>query len=245
MVELQTIGVSRSFGGLQAVNRVDLAVHRGELRALIGPNGAGKSTLLNLLAGTLGPSAGSIRLGDRDITRTPVFERALLGIGRSFQVVTLFEGLTCRQVLELAMQRDVPARRWASPSGAAGIRRRAEEALDSAGLASIANEESTRISHGLQKRLEIALALANAPRVLLLDEPMAGMSAEERVSLRDVLRRVAERSTVIFVEHDIEMVMSLARRVTLLHNGAIVCEGSPDEVRHNPVAQEVYLRGER
>ena len=222
MVELRTIGVSRSFGGLQAVDRVDLTVRRGELRALIGPNGAGKSTLLNLLAGSLAPTAGSIHFGDKDITRTSVHQRALLGIGRSFQVVTMFEGLTCRQVLELALQRDVPARRWAAASGAALIRRRAEEALDSAGLASIADQDSTRISHGLQKRLEIALALANSPRVLLLDEPMAGMSAEERVALRDTLRQVAQTSTVVFVEHDIEMVMSLARRVTLLHNGSVV-----------------------
>ena len=156
----------------------------------------------------------------------------------------MFEGLSCRQVLELALQRDVPALRWASRSGAAPIRRRAEEALDSAGLAAIAEQDSTRISHGLQKRLEIALALANSPRVLLLDEPMAGMSAEERVALRDTLRQVAEKSTVIFVEHDIEMVMSLARRVTLLHNGAVVLEGTPGEVRDSPVAQDVYLRGQ-
>lgn len=219
-------------------------MHRGELRALIGPNGAGKSTLLSLLAGSLAPTSGSIHLGDRDITRASVHQRALLGIGRSFQVVTMFEGLSCRQVLELALQRDVPALRWASRSGAALIRRRAEEALDSAGLAAIAEQDSTRISHGLQKRLEIALALANSPRVLLLDEPMAGMSAEERVALRDTLRQVAEKSTVIFVEHDIEMVMSLARRVTLLHNGAVVLEGTPGEVRDSPVAQDVYLRGQ-
>lgn len=243
VVELETIGVSRSFGGLRAVDGVSLRVRRGELRALIGPNGAGKSTLLNLLAGTLAPSAGSIRLGARDITRASVHERAMLGLGRSFQVVTLFEGLTCRQVLELAMQRDLPMRRWASRPGAAAIRRRADEALERAGLASIADEESTRISHGLQKRLEIALALANAPTVLLLDEPMAGMSADERLALSETLRQVSARSTVVFVEHDIEIVMSLAQRVTVLHNGAIVCEGTPDEVRSDPVAQEVYLRG--
>jgi branched-chain amino acid transport system ATP-binding protein len=245
LIELETIGVSRSFGGLLAVDRVDLSVRRGELRALIGPNGAGKSTLLNLLAGTLAPSAGSIRLGERDITRAPVHERALLGLGRSFQVVTLFEGLSCRQVLELALQRDVPLRRWTSRAGAAAIRRRAEEALEAAGLSSIADEESTRISHGLQKRLEIALALANEPRVLLLDEPMAGMSADERLALGETLRQVAAKSTIVFVEHDIEMVMSLAQRVTVLHNGAIVCEGTPEEVRSDRVAQDVYLRGGR
>jgi len=245
LIELETIGVCRSFGGLLAVDRVDLSVRRGELRALIGPNGAGKSTLLNLLAGTLAPSAGSIRLGERDITRAPVHERALLGLGRSFQVVTLFEGLSCRQVLELAMQRDVPLRRWASRPGAAAIRRRAAEALEAAGLSSIADEESTRISHRLQKRLEIALAPANEPKGLRLDEPMAGMSAGERLALGETLRQVATKSTIVFVEHDIEMVMSLAQRVTLLHNGAIVCEGTPEEVRSDRVAQDVYLRGGR
>lgn len=242
MIELETIGVSRSFGSLQAVDHVDLQVRRGELRALIGPNGAGKSTLLNLLAGTITPSAGTIRLGEHDVTRAPVHRRALLGLGRSFQVVRLFEGLTCRQVLELALLRDAPLRSRILPAGTARIRRLADEALEAAGLSSIADEDSTRISFGLQKRLEIALALANAPRVLLLDEPMAGMSAEERIVLRETLVRVVQTSTIIFVEHDIEMVMSLAARVTVLHDGAIICEGTPAEVRDDPVVQDVYLR---
>lgn len=245
MIELEAIGVHRSFGGLRAVDGVDLQVRRGELHALIGPNGAGKSTLLNLLAGTLVPSAGSIRLGERDITRAPVHERALLGLGRSFQVVRLFEGLTCRQVMELVMLRDASARHRVSPTGSARVRDRAAEALAAAGLSEIADEDSTCISHGLQKRLEIALALANSPRVLLLDEPMAGLSADERLVLRDTLRQAVTRSAIVFVEHDLEMVMTLAERVTLMHNGVTLCEGTPDEIRNDPVAQDVYLRGGR
>lgn len=245
MAVLQAEGLSRNFGPLAAVKNVSLTVARGEIRALIGPNGAGKSTLLNLLAGTLVPDAGRIRLGDRDITRLPVHRRALLGVSRSYQVVNLFPELTCREVLQLAIQRDLRLRDWLSARRNEELIRDAQDALRAAGLGEHADRESIRISHGLQKHLEIALALANESSLLLLDEPMAGMSTRERMELCEHLRRLAGERTIVFVEHDMEMVMSLAHTVTVMHNGEIVAEGTPDEVRASSVAQNVYLRGER
>jgi branched-chain amino acid transport system ATP-binding protein len=242
MSALTTEGVSRSFGGLAAVANVDLRVTAGEIRAIIGPNGAGKSTLLNLLAGTLAPSAGKILLGTEDITRLSVHERARRGINRSYQVVKLFEGLTCREVLQLAIQRDLSLREWLTPGGTAEIIRRADLALEAAGLRDVAQQESIRISHGLQKHLEIALALANESRVLLLDEPMAGMSFRERADLRERLRALAGPRTIVFVEHDMEMVMSLADSVTVMHNGSIIVSGTPEQVRQSTAAQTAYLR---
>jgi len=241
MSSLTTEGLCRNFGGLTAVSNVNLRVSSGEIRALIGPNGAGKSTLLNLLAGTLTPSSGRIMLGAEDITRLAVHERARRGINRSYQVVNLFAELTCREVLQLAIQRDLPMRTWLTKAGSAQLVQLADEALEAAGLREVADEESIRISHGLQKHLEIALALANDSRVLLLDEPMAGMSARERTDLREHLRKLAGQRTIVFVEHDMDIVMSLADSVTVMHNGSVIAEGTPDEVRRSADAQSAYL----
>jgi branched-chain amino acid transport system ATP-binding protein len=245
MSALTVEGLSRSFGGLTAVSNVDLRVMAGEIRALIGPNGAGKSTLLNLLAGTLNPDSGRILLGTEEITRLPVHERSRRGINRSYQVVNLFAELTCRQVLQMATQRDLPLTSWFTKSGTAEIERRADEALKAAGLQDVADEESIRISHGLQKHLEIALALINDSKVLLLDEPMAGMSARERTDLRERLRKLAGSRTIVFVEHDMEMVMSLADTVTVMHNGSVIAEGTPEVVRMSTAAQDAYLGSQK
>lgn len=244
MSELRAEGLSRNFGGLAAVNKVELRIRPGEIRALIGPNGAGKSTLLNLLAGSLTPSSGKIFLGADDITRLPVYARARRGISRSYQVVNLFAELTCRQVLQMAIQRDLSLRTWLTKSGTAEVIRRAEAALEAAGLRDVADEESIRISHGLQKHLEIALALANEACVLLLDEPMAGMTARERTDLGRHLKKLSGKRTIVFVEHDMEMVMSLADSVTVMHNGTVIAEGAPDDVRKSAAAQNAYLGSE-
>ncbi len=241
MVVLKAEALTRSFGPLLAVRNVNLSVRQGELRALIGPNGAGKSTLLNMLAGTLAPTGGRILYGGEDVTRLPVHARARRGISRSYQVVTLFPDLTCRQVLQLAVQRDLKLSNWLSRDGIARAEQRADELLEQAGLSHVKDEESTRISHGLQKRLEIALALVNDSKTLLLDEPMAGMSAGERADLGQLLRRLAGARTIVFVEHDMEMVMSLAESVTVLHNGSVIAEGTPNEVRKSSEARSAYL----
>lgn len=242
MTLLRTERLSRSFGGLSAVSDVGISVLAGEIRALIGPNGAGKTTLLNLLAGTLKPDAGTIAFAGRDITSSTVHERARLGISRSFQVVNLFAGLTCRQVMQLALQRDSGMRAWLSSARRREVARRADKALLDAGLEKVADEESVRISHGLQKRLEIALALSGDARLLLLDEPMAGMTNGERAELRSHLRTLGPNRSVVFVEHDMAMVMSLADRVTVLHGGRVIAEGTPSEVRDNAAAQRAYLQ---
>lgn len=244
MAILATDGLSKSFGGLAAVNEVSLSVRPGQVHALIGPNGAGKTTLLNLLAGTLVPSAGQIRLDGMEITNLAVHSRVRLGISRSYQVVNLFSGLSCRDVVKLAVQRDLGFRGLLSRRRDVELTRRADAALEAAGLLGCASIDSTRISHGLQKHLEIALALANESRLLLLDEPMAGMSASERTELRDRLRQLAGTRTIVFVEHDMDMVMTLADTITVMHNGRIVEEGTPEHVRSSAVAQSIYLRSE-
>lgn len=228
-----------------AVRDVSIAVEVGEIRALIGPNGAGKTTLLNLLAGTLRPSAGSVFLNEQDITRLPVYERSRLGISRSYQVVNLFSNLNCRQVLQLALQRDRSLHTWLSGDGIGNAAMQAEQALEAEGLRALADVESIRVSHGLQKRLELALALANDSQLLLLDEPMAGLSPAERLELRERLRRLARARTIVFVEHDMDMVMTLADRVTVMHDGSVVAEGTPQEVRADGLAQSVYLQANR
>lgn len=238
---IETQSLSVAFGALKAVQDVSLRVAPGVVHALIGPNGAGKSTLLNLLAGTLRPVAGRIRFAGQDITRLPVHRRAKLGITRSYQVVNLFANLTCEQAARLAVQRDMSMRDWFDEDGEIG--QKARQLLDDAGLSDLAGEETTSLSHGLQKHLEIALALANEATLLLLDEPMAGMAANERVELARKIRGLAGQRTIVFVEHDIDMVMTLADRVTVLHNGSIVAEGTPAEVRADATTQQVYLRG--
>ena len=239
---LRTTGVSRSFGKFTAVDAVDLQVANAGIHALIGPNGAGKSTLLNLLAGTLRVSSGQIHYEDRDITTLPVYARARIGISRSYQVVSLFAGLTCRDALQLALQRDLSVTDWLSRSRMKRLREQADHILQAVDLLDYASVDTMELSHGLQKRLEISLALANASKLMLLDEPMAGMSASERVDLAEQVRKLAKDRAILLVEHDIDMVMYLADTVTVLHNGAIVASGSPTEVRADGRAQSVYLQ---
>ncbi|MBS0531351.1 MAG: ABC transporter ATP-binding protein [Proteobacteria bacterium] len=239
---LKTVGVSRSFGKFTAVNAVDLHISATGIHALIGPNGAGKSTLLNLLAGTLPVSCGCIYYEGRDVTRLPIHARARIGISRSYQVVTLFAGLTCRQAMQLALQRDLSVAAWLSPGPMRKVRNEADEILKAMDLFDVAEADTAELSHGLQKHLEIALALANSSRLLLLDEPMAGMSISERAALAARVRELAKDRAIVLVEHDIDMVMSLADTVTVLHNGAVIASGDPAEVRANSMAQSVYLQ---
>ena len=241
---LETRALERRFGAFQALSGVDLCVQREGVHALIGPNGAGKSTLMNLLAGAARPTAGSVWFDGEEVTHTPVHQRARMGIGRSYQVVKLFAGLTCGDAAELAIQRDRPVLDWIRPSARKEIRAAARELLAKHGLVEWERHETTVLAHGIQKRLEIALALANSSRLLLLDEPMAGLAAHERAELADLIRALAQERAVVFVEHDIDMVMALADRVTVLHNGRILAEGTPAEIRSNALVREAYLHRE-
>lgn len=238
---IETQELTLRFGPLIAVAGVNLDVRAGDIHAIIGPNGAGKTTLLNLIAGSLRPTSGSIRFCGQDITRLPIHRRAMLGISRSFQIVKLFSGLTCQQVMQLAVQRDKSAIHWLSERQSKLVAQHAFSLLKSAGLADYADVETTNLSHGLQKHFEIALALANKSRVLLLDEPMAGMNVGERGDLVRTMRRLAGEQTIVFVEHDIETVMSVATRISLMHNGQLIVDGSPAEVRNNTLARTIYL----
>jgi branched-chain amino acid transport system ATP-binding protein len=250
---LQTRGLTRRFGGLVAVNDVDLSLHDGEIRALIGPNGAGKTTLINVLSGLMPASAGDIwfrsdraTLDGELITAWPAARRARGGIARTMQVTAICPSLTVLENVWLGAQRSQgrpPA--LVSRERMRGVAERSRECLELAGIAARADEPAGSIGHGDQRLLEIAIALALRPRVLLLDEPTAGMSVKESWEIVTRLREIRDRDrlTLLIVEHDMEIVMQLAERITVLHLGQTLAEGTPDEVARNADVQRVYLGG--
>ena len=245
-VVLETRGLTCQFGGLTAVDGVDLAIRDGELRALIGPNGAGKTTCINLLSGLFPPSSGEIVWQGRSITTWSAARCARAGIARTMQVTSIFPNLTVFENVWLGAQR----RRGrpsalASRDGLAEVAARTRECLDLVGIAGRADEPAGSIGHGDQRLLEIAIALALRPRLLLLDEPTAGMSVKESWEIVRRLREIRERDrlTIVIVEHDMEIVMELAERITVLHLGRVLAEGTPDAIAENPEVQRVYLGG--
>ncbi len=235
--------LSRSFGGLKAVQNVDLVVHVGDRHAIIGPNGAGKSTLFNLITGRLKPDSGRVTFGGRDITRRPPYKIARAGIGRAFQITMIFPRLTVLQNLQYAMlaNRGYTTR----PFGLANrmFRDEATDLLEAVGLGQYAALPAGQLSHGDQRTIELAISLALGSRLVLLDEPTAGMSAFETQKAMELVRRVAQEKglTLLFCEHDMEVVFGTARTVTVMHLGRVLTEGTPDEVRANPDVQKVYL----
>jgi branched-chain amino acid transport system ATP-binding protein len=243
---LETRGLGRRFGGLHAVDDVNLTLRDGELRALIGPNGAGKTTLINLLSGLTPASAGEIRFDGEDITAWPAARRARAGIARTMQVTAICPTLTVLDNVWLSAQRSRgrPAA-LASRSRSPGVAEHSRECLQLVGILGRADEPAGSIGHGDQRLLEIAIALALRPRVLLLDEPTAGMSVKESWEIVTRLREIRDRDrlTVLIVEHDMEIVMELAERITVLHLGQTLAEGTPDDVARNAEVQRVYLGG--
>jgi len=222
---------------------VTLAVRPGERRALIGPNAAGKTTLFNLISGELPVTSGSIRLFGRDVTGVAAYRRAALGLARTFQITNLFRTLTVLQNCLLAVQALEstkfvmlrPLRRYR------GLAERAREALTAVGLSERAGTEVRHLSHGEQRQLEIALALAGRPRVLLLDEPCAGLSPAESHMMADLLRRLDPAITVLIIEHDMDIALEIAHHVTVLHYGRVIADGLRDDVKANPTVREIYL----
>ncbi len=243
MNALEAEGLTRRFGGLTAVADVSLSLALGELHAVIGPNGAGKSTLVNLLAGELRPSAGRIRLGAEDITAWPVFRRARAGIGRSFQRTNLLREATVFENARLAAQAAVFApRRWlraaardAEPIERAGL------ALDRVGLAARAALPAGSLSHGEMRLLEIAMALATRPAVLLLDEPLAGLGPEEGERVAALLRGLARDHAVLLVEHDMDVVFAVADVLTVMVDGRVLERGPPSAIRASAAVRDAYL----
>ena len=240
---LRLEGVSRRFGGLVAVDGVSLTLGPRRRLAVIGPNGAGKTTLFRLIAGDVPPSQGRIFLFGREVTRLPAHRRARLGLSRTFQVSNLFAGLSVLDNARLAAQAGQPGR-WrrlgpVRPGDRVGLA--AMEALERAGIAARAGDRVAELSHGEQRQLEVALALATLPRLLLLDEPAAGLSAGERSRLRELLGSLPDSLPLLLIEHDMTLALSLADEVLCLHNGRPIALGPPDRVRGDPTVQAVYL----
>jgi ABC-type branched-subunit amino acid transport system ATPase component len=235
--------VSKTFGGLRAVDGVELAVRPGERRALIGPNGAGKTTLFNLIAGALPVSSGRITLFGADVTAMAQHRRAALGLARTFQITNLFPTLTVLDNVRLAAQARTPVRfAMLRPVGRfAELETHAREALTAVGLADRAQARVRQLSHGEQRQLEIALALAGRPRVLLLDEPAAGLSQAEALLMTALLRRLDPAITLLIIEHDMDIALEVARDVTVLHYGRVIADGSREAVRADPTVREIYL----
>ena len=235
--------LSRSFGGLRAVQQIDLSLAPGERHAIIGPNGAGKTTLFNLIAGELAPTAGRIALFGQDVTRLPPQRRAALGLARTFQVNTLFPSLTVTENLLLAVQGTLPTKlRLHRPiSSYRDLYDRARAVLESVGLVGAGEVIVRTLSHGEQRQLEVALALASRPRLLLLDEPTAGLSLAESQRLTGLLKGLDRSMSLLVIEHDMDVVFDVAERITVLHDGKVIADGDRDEVRANPLVAEIYL----
>ncbi len=243
MSALAVKNLSKSFGGLRVTANVDFAVEPGERRLIIGPNGAGKTTLFNLITGELTPDAGSVLLFDRDITRLPSRNRPHLGMARTYQIITLFPRDTILRNAMLALLGLSPLR-W-NPFTALQRQQHlldaARAALARVGLAEMAERPLAETSYGEKRRVEIAMALAQQPRVLLLDEPFAGLSIDERRDVRSLLSSIPRDVTVVMIEHDMDTALDLADRITLLHFGEVVVEGTRAEVVADPRTREVYL----
>jgi branched-chain amino acid transport system ATP-binding protein len=240
---LKAEGLTKRFGGLMAVEAVDFAVRPGELHAVIGPNGAGKSTLLNLIAGDLRPSAGQVMLGRDDITSLPVEARARMGLGRTYQRSAVIPGFTALDMVEVAAARHVhPVWKLLRPiERLPEVTSRAQSALDMVGLSERSHVGIDVLSHGERRRVEIASVLALEPSIVLLDEPLAGLGLDEARSIASLIERLRHRCAVVLIEHDVEVVFSIADYITVLDNGRTIMAGKPDDVRGSSAAQRAYL----
>jgi len=236
-------GVGVRFGGLKAVDDVTLAVEAGERRAVIGPNGAGKTTLFNAITGVVRPTSGRIVFEGRDVTTAPPHRRAAFGMSRTFQITNLFPTLSVQENMEIAL-RGLSPRKF-SLMGSSALSPEERERLDGAlRLSRIAAPPGTPVkalSYGEQRQVELAMTLASDPKLLLLDEPAAGLSPSERSIVADIIRGLPRTITVLLIEHDMDLVMALVDRITCLSNGRFLAEGTPSEIRDNQEIQDVYL----
>ena len=243
MTALALNNLYKSFGGLHVTSNVNLVVEPGERRLIIGPNGAGKTTLFNLITGEIAPDGGAILLFDHDITRIPSHRRAHLGIARTYQIITLFPRDTILRNVTLALL-GLARLRW-NPvielDRQHDLVRQAGDALARVGLDHIAHRQLAETSYGERRRVEIAMALAQAPRVLLLDEPFAGLSIDERHDVRELLQKIPRDVTIVMIEHNMDVALDFAERITLLHFGEVIVEGTRAEVVADPRTREVYL----
>jgi branched-chain amino acid transport system ATP-binding protein len=235
--------LTKRFGGLTATNDLSMSIERGELHAVIGPNGAGKTTLISQLSGTVLPDEGRILFKGEDITRMPPHERSALGLARSFQVTSIFLDITAEDNVALAVQAHAghSFRFLRAARTDPELRGPARAALERVGLAARADVVAADLSHGEHRQLEIAMALATNPVMLLLDEPMAGMGVEESARMIETLRKFRQTHTILLIEHDMDAVFALADRITVLVYGAAIATGSPEEIRRNTEVRRAYL----
>jgi branched-chain amino acid transport system ATP-binding protein len=233
----------KAFGALIATDDVTLAIRKGETHALIGPNGAGKTTLVGQLTGELAPDAGRITFDGRDITALSTARRARLGLARSFQITSIFDSFTAEGNVALAVQatESHSFRFWQPAERIARLRRPARRLLDDVGLGPLGNLIASRMSHGQHRQLELGMALATRPLMLLLDEPMAGLGIEESRAMSALLASVKGRYTILLIEHDMDVVFALADRISVLVGGRIVASGTADEIRNHPGVRRAYL----
>ncbi len=240
---LQIDGLTKHFSGVVAADAVTLDIPPGEIHAVIGPNGAGKTTLIGLLAGEIAPQGGTIRFDQSDITGLPVYRRNLLGLARTFQITSLFLDFTALDNVALAVQahRGHSFRFWRDARREEELRKPAEAALARVGLVACAGVRVDRLSHGEHRQLEIAMALATQPRLLLLDEPMAGLGPEESARMVEMLRQLKGSMTILLVEHDMDAVFALADRITVLVYGRVIASGHPATVRADAAVRQAYL----
>ena len=235
---IETRALTRHFGGLKAVEAVDFRLEKGEIRAIIGPNGAGKTTFVSLICGRIAPSSGEIVLDGRDITRMPAHKRVLAGIAYTFQITSVFPKLSVYDNVALSVQRRLLVRGRVKPAELdAGV----GVALEKVGLADRAATLAGSLAYGHQRLLEVAMGLALAPRLLILDEPTQGLSDGEIEGFVALVREIAQDATVLLIEHNMQVVMELAQRITVMNFGQILAEGAPEEIRANAAVQDAYL----
>jgi branched-chain amino acid transport system ATP-binding protein len=240
---LSARGLVKRFGGIMATSNVSLALRKGARHALIGPNGAGKTTLVNLLTGVLDASEGEIALEGRDITHLPPHERVRRGLVRTFQINQLFDSLTPLETLALTVSQhqDLGAKWWQPLGARRAVAERCDQLLEQFHLTSVKDQPTRVLAYGKRRLLEIAIALACEPRVLLLDEPVAGVPAGEREELLRTVANLPEDVSVLLIEHDMDLVFSFATRMTVMVNGAVLTEGTPEQISNEPQVKEVYL----
>jgi ABC-type branched-subunit amino acid transport system ATPase component len=245
MAILSTERVTKRFGSLVAVDHVALEVPEGSLTAIIGPNGAGKTTFFNLITGLLQADGGRILLDGKEITRLRPFERVKLGMSRAFQVVSVFKELSVFENMAIAVQATTPYGRelFRDIVSLENVNQRSEEILDRIGLIRKKASLAGHLSHGEMKILDIALALASSPKLLLLDEPTSGLSPAESREMTGLIQELASSLTVILIEHDMDIVMNIAQSITVLQQGAVIAQGTPEEIRRNEKVQQAYLGG--
>jgi branched-chain amino acid transport system ATP-binding protein len=239
---LRTERLTRAFGSLIAVDRVDVTIRTGELRSIIGPNGAGKTTFFRLISGEMAPSSGRIFFNDRDITGLPQHAVVRLGIAKSYQITNVFPHLSVHENVRVAVQgHALSFNFWSRADRLTDVHDRATALLQTVGLAAKGAGLAAHLSHGEKRHLEIGIALASQPALLLLDEPTAGMSPEETDETMRLIRELAAGRTVILVEHKMKVVMKISDRITVLHQGQVLAEGTPEEIRANERVQQTYL----